>query len=316
MLSHVPPESGSGPGVASTAEVPGLLRYRVRHVTRYRYQDQVPFSHHVAHLIARAHPRQRCRRSQLLVEPVPVIRADRTDFFGNPVSYLALQQPHRELVVTAELDVEVFPPPALDPTATPPWEQIRDWVRTAAGPNSAAEIDQFAGDSPYVRTEPGLAAYAQDSFLPGRPVAEAAIDLTTRIFRDFQFDPNATTITTPIEEVLRTRRGVCQDFAHLQIGGMRSLGLPARYVSGYLRTLPPPGQPKLRGADMSHAWLSVWCGGDDWLDLCPTNGKRVDADFVTLAWGRDYDDVCPLRGVVMGGRAHALYVGVDVDVVE
>ena len=160
---------------------------------------------------------------------------------------------------------------------------------------------------------PGLTEYAKVSFTPGRPIAEAAFDLITRIHQEFVFDPVATTIATPLAEVLATKRGVCQDFAHLTIGCLRGLGLAARYVSGYLRTVPPPGKPRLVGADASHAWVSVWCGGDLWLDLDPTNGMRGSTDMVTLAWGRDYDDVSPMRGVLIGSGSQDLTVEVDVE---
>lgn len=293
------------------------MRYRVRHVTSYDYGEDVPVSHHLLHLTARPHPRQRVRRSVLTVQPAPAVRSDHTDYFGNTVTYVAVQEPHRRFVLTAESEVEVFAPPALEGAPSQPWESVRDSLRhlpgAADGMDDGADIGQYSFDSTLVAASPVLLDYARPSFTPGRPVVEAALDLMHRIHREFTFDPAATTVATPLAEVMRHRRGVCQDFAHIVIGCVRTVGLPARYVSGYLRTLPPAGQPRLVGADVSHAWASVWCGSSGWIDLCPTNDRRADQDFITIAWGRDYDDVSPARGVLMGGAGHALTVSVDVE---
>jgi len=283
------------------------VRYRCRHVTRYDYGEDVPVSHHLVHLRPRPHPRQRCDAFALTVSPAAAVSAEHDDAFGNPVSYVAVQEPHRALTVMAESVVEVFAPPGLDPSGTLPWETLR------GAPGDPVTVAPFAFDGMPLRAAPGLEAYARPSFAEGRPVAVAALDLMERIHRDFTFDPTATTVATPPGEALANRRGVCQDFAHVLIGGLRSMGLAARYVSGYLRTLPPPGQPRLVGADVSHAWAAVWCGGDLWLDLCPTNGRIADADYITVAWGRDYDDVSPVRGVIHGGAGHGLSVQVDVE---
>ena len=289
------------------------MRYRVRHVTSYDYGEDVPVSHHLLHLTARPHPRQRVRRSVLTVQPAPAVRSDHTDYFGNTVTYVAVQEPHRRFVLTAESEVEVFAPPPLDRVLSQPWESVRDALRSLPGADDGADIGQYSFDSTLVAASPVLLDYARPSFTPGRPVVEAALDLMHRIHREFTFDPAATTVATPLAEVMRHRRGVCQDFAHIVIGCVRAVGLPARYVSGYLRTLPPAGQPRLVGADVSHAWASVWCGSSGWIDLCPTNDRRADRDFITIAWGRDYDDVSPARGVLMGGAGHALTVSVDVE---
>ena len=310
MPSHDRPEPPALP-----AEI--VVRYRARHDTRYDYGEEVPVSHHLVHLALRPHPRQRCRRSHLVVRPLPAVRSDYSDYFGNPVSYLAVEEPHRFFEVHSEIEVAVRPPPPLTAETTPPWETLRHLARALASGNEASDIGQFVFDSTLITTTPALYDYGAPSFPRGRPIGEALIDLNHRIHRDFAFDPTATTVSTPLAMVLANRRGVCQDFAHLAVGCLRALGLPARYVSGYLRTLPPPGKPRLVGTDVSHAWVSAWCGGDLWLDLCPTNGRLVDADFITLAWGRDFDDVSPVRGVIVGGGGRqALNVSVDVEVIE
>ncbi|MBF5096278.1 transglutaminase family protein, partial [Azospirillum sp. INR13] len=247
-------------------------RYRVRHATAYDYGEDVPISHHLLHLTARPHPRQRIRRSLLTIDPAPAVRSERVDYFGNTVTYVAVQEPHRTFSVIAESEVEVFEPPALAPDDSAPWEHVRDSLRGLSGPDDGAEITQYCFDSALVASSPDLLDYARVSYTPGRPAVAAAIDLMNRINREFAFDPAATTVATPLAAVMRNRRGVCQDFAHIAVGCARAMGLPARYVSGYLRTLPPPGRPRLVGADVSHAWTSVWCGAAaGWLDICPTN---------------------------------------------
>jgi transglutaminase-like putative cysteine protease len=205
--------------------------------------------------------------------------------------------------------------------SSPPWEHLRDALvyghHAGNGDDTSGvpfdpEPAQYAFASPYVAPDPEIAAFARDSFAPERPLLDAAIHLMHRIHDEFRFDATATTITTPVKRVLEERRGVCQDFAHLQISCLRSLGLPARYVSGYILTDPPPGQPRLKGADASHAWLAVYCPRNGWVDLDPTNDLRPELRHVRLAWGRDYGDVSPLRGVILGGADHSLHVGVSV----
>ncbi|HYD68105.1 transglutaminase family protein [Azospirillum sp.] len=291
------------------------MRYRVRHVTTCAYSTPVLVSHHAARLIPRETERQRCLDASLSVEPAPAARADRVDYFGNPVSFLTIQTSHRVLTVIAESHVEVAPPPAADPLATPPWEAVRAALACPADA-PALEAAEFLCDSPFAAASDDLRAYARPSFAPGRPVLDAAFDLTRRIHADFQYDPAATTVSTPLAQVLAMRRGVCQDFAHLQIACLRAMGLAARYVGGYLLTRPPPGQAKLVGADASHAWVSVWIPGRGWVDLDPTNDMLVGDEHVTCAWGRDYEDVSPVKGQVVGGGEHALTVSVDVRVDE
>jgi transglutaminase-like putative cysteine protease len=288
------------------------VRYRVRHSTSCHYTDDILLAQHVLHLSPRPLARQRVLSHRIEIDPVPETRAEHLDYFDNPTTYLAVQHPHNSVVVRNEIEIAVAAPAPLDLEATPPWERVRDWVRAATDEGARAAA-RFAYTSPLVPVLPELGAFAAPSFTPGRPIAAAALDLRARIHREFVYDPVATTISTPLVQVLEERRGVCQDFAHLAIGCLIALGLPARYVSGYLRTTPPEGTPRLVGADASHAWLSVWCGGETWLDLDPTNDRVNPTDFVTLAWGRDYQDVSPMRGVLIGGGRQDLVVEVDVE---
>jgi transglutaminase-like putative cysteine protease len=304
-----PPEAATPDSAPESAPV----LYRTRHTTRYEYGDGVSVSQHIVHLLPRDLPHQHCASARLTIKPEPAVRSDWTDYFGNPVTYIAVQEPHRVLEITSEIELEVSPPPSLDVSDTPAWETLCGELLAPTG-DAAVEASRFAFDSVLVGASANLAEYSAPSFPLGRPVAVAALDLMRRIYADFTFDATATTISTPLAEVLTYRRGVCQDFAHLGIGCLRSVGLAGRYVSGYLRTHPPPGRPRLVGADVSHAWFSVWCGSEaGWLDLDPTNDQPANADYITLAWGRDYDDVSPVRGVLLGGYGHTLDVQVDVE---
>jgi transglutaminase-like putative cysteine protease len=291
------------------------MRYRIRHTTTCEYTEEIQHAQHTLHLNPRALPRQSFSRNMITLEPPAARLVEHVDYFGNPITYLALEIPHRKLLVQVDFEVEVLPPPNYDLSATPPWEEIKATIH--APPDALAkDSNLFAFASTLIPPLPSLVEYAAPSFTPGRPIGEAAFDLITRIHQDFVFDPVATTIATPLSDVFASKRGVCQDFAHLAIGGLRGMGLAARYVSGYLRTVPPPGQPRLVGADATHAWLSVWCGGDMWLDLDPTNGTRGSTDMIALCWGRDYDDVSPMRGVLIGGGSQTLTVQVDVEPVD
>jgi len=287
------------------------LIYRVRHITIYDYEDPVSVSHHVLRLTPRNLPRQRCSESQIAIAPAPPSWTTRTDYFGNVLTFFTLREPHGRLTVEASSELEVQNVEAPDFSRSPHWETVQHWLE---GDTSVEVLDayQFVFDSQRVGASPELAAYARDSFPAGRPLLEAVRDLTRRIHQDFRFDTKATEVTTPVETFFEKRRGVCQDFAHLQIACLRSLGLPARYVSGYLRTMPPPGRARLAGADASHAWCSAWCPGAGWVDFDPTNDCVPSDDHVTLAWGRDYSDVSPIYGVLLGGARHTLRVGVDV----
>ena len=289
--------------------------YQVRHITTYDYEDPVSVSHHVLRLTPRNLPRQRCSRSQIAIAPVPPSSITRVDYFGNVLTFFTLREPHGRLTVEASSELEVQTVEAPDFSRSPPWETVQ---QSLEGQTSVEVLDayQFVFDSQRVGASPELAAYAHDSFPAGRGLLEAVRDLTRRIHQDFSFDTKATEVTTPVETFFEKRRGVCQDFAHLQIACLRSLGLPARYVSGYLRTMPPPGRARLAGADASHAWCSAWCPGAGWVDFDPTNDCVPSDGHVTLAWGRDYSDVSPIHGVLFGGARHSLRVAVDVIPVE
>ncbi len=287
------------------------MNYRITHTTTYRYSKPVSLCHNIVHLTPRADGRQQCLGSEVSVKPAPALVREQTDYFGNRATYFTIEEPHDVLMVKAVSEVGVAPAPPTDPAATPPWESVRVALEQDRSPD-ALEARQFVFDSPYVTAGADLARYAAPSFTPGRPLLAAALDLMGRIHADFRYDPRATTLSTPLREVMALRRGVCQDFAHLQIGCIRSLGLAARYVSGYLRTTPPPGRPRLVGADASHAWLSVWCPGCGWVDLDPTNAQIPSEGHILLAWGRDYDDVSPIKGVNLGGGRHSMTVEVDV----
>lgn len=289
--------------------------YRITHRTSYRYKNPVSVGSHVACLTPRTLPHHRVSRNELQIDPAPATRTERLDYFGNLLCFFTIQEPHKELVVEAQSEVTVEREMTPWPQDSPPWEEA---VQAIKSDHSAAGLEayQFGFESPRIRARAEFAAYALQSFAPGCPLAEGLLDLNERIHRDFQFDAKVTNVRTPTEEVFRKRRGVCQDFAHLQIACLRSLNLAARYVSGYLRTYPPPGQPRLVGADASHAWVSAYCPGVGWLDLDPTNNVVPSRGHVTLAWGRDYGDVSPLRGLILGGGYHTLKVAVDMEPLE
>jgi len=283
--------------------------YQVRHSTEYEYEADVTLSHHVLRLAPRDLPQQKCLAFELKIDPPPSGLHYHTDYFGNTVAALTIEYSHNTFRVESRSRVEVRAPTPAEDTAS--WDEyaVRFGDDITAGEPG---VQEFLFDSPLIRRHADLLDYAHVSFPHGRPVAEAVGELTARIFADFKFDPKATTVATPLKDVLRLRRGVCQDFAQLQIGCLRSMGLPARYISGYLETIPPPGKEKLVGADASHAWVSFFCPGVGWVDVDPTNNVFPSDRHVTLAWGRDYSDVSPIRGVILGGGGHELNVSVDV----
>ena len=288
------------------------MRYRVIHRTTFKYRQPVTVGKHVACLRPRTLPDQHVVESQLHIEPVPATMTERTDYFGNLLYFFTVQEPHKELVVETRSEVNVKAKRRPSSVESISWEQAVEQVQVD---QSAAGLDafQFRFESPRIKPRPEFAAYASESFTAGRPMREALLELTARIHRDFKFDSKVTNVRTTPEEVFRKKRGVCQDFAHFQIACLRALNVSARYVSGYLRTYPPVGQPRLVGADASHAWLSAYCPGVGWMDVDPTNNLEPSDEHVTIGWGREYGDVSPLYGVIQGGGAHTLTVSVDLE---
>jgi transglutaminase-like putative cysteine protease len=287
--------------------------FEVSHRTTYVYRKPVLQSEHLVHLSPRTGPRQRVLRHGLLIEPAPSGKIERQDYFGNGMAILAIDDEHSELVIHARSTVEVRAPELPMLALSAPWEQVAQGALRSPGELDIGVL-QFVSQSRHTRVAAEAIDYARPSFPPDRPVLEAALDLTRRIYDDFTFDSTATDISTPVSHVLQERRGVCQDFAHLAITCLRGLGLPARYVSGYLLTYPPPGMEKLQGADASHAWISVWAPEVGWVDFDPTNGVIPTEEHVTVAYGRDYDDVSPISGVLLGGSRQTMTVAVDVTV--
>ncbi len=309
------------------------MKYRITHSTLYQYSQLVGLCQNEARLQPRDFWRQQCQNSRFDISPDPSDFQERKDFFGNRVAYFAIQQAHQRLMVTAVSEVTLFPKQSRDDlTNLTAWEHVRDQLQEGPGQtqaqtqtlhgqsqsqqqsqdNEMLDAKLFLLDSPMVITSAELADYAQSSFLPNRPLVHVVTDLMQRIHSDFIYDPSSTTIATPLSDVLRFRRGVCQDFAHLAIACLRSFGIAARYVSGYVETQPEPGRQRLVGADASHAWFSVYVPGSGWLDFDPTNNKLPFDQHITLAWGRDYTDVTPLKGIAFGGGQHTLSVSVDV----
>jgi transglutaminase-like putative cysteine protease len=289
------------------------MKYRVTHTTKYQYRIPVSHCYNVAHLLPRTTPQQFCRVSELKIVPLPASINEWNDLFGNRQVSFDIQQAHTELTVTATSEVEVKSQGTLLGNAFPiSWEQAVNHLRTS--PNAdTIDAQQYTLESDFIEFSDGIDAYSKDSFLAGRPLLEAVEEFMHRIYKDFEYDPGFSNIATPLEDVLKHRKGVCQDFAHLAIAGLRMRGLAARYVSGYLETLPPAGQTRLVGADASHAWFSVFVPHQGWIDFDPTNAQLPAEQHITVAWGRDYADVAPLKGVLFGGGdKHKLDVSVDV----
>ncbi|VVN19104.1 transglutaminase family protein [Pseudomonas fluorescens] len=289
-------------------------RYQIFHDTCYHYDSPVSLAQQLAHLWPRKCDWQRCTEQQLLISPDPTARRDELDVFGNPLTRLAFERPHDELQVNAQLTVEVLARPVLDFNQSPAWELTRDALSYSSQPLSAELLEacRYRFQSPYVHLKRSFVEFSQSCFPAGRPLLLGVQDLMQKIFSEFTFDAEATQVATPLVEVLERRRGVCQDFAHLMLACVRSRGLAARYISGYLLTQPPPGQPRLIGADASHAWVSVFCPVLGWVDFDPTNNVQPALEHITLAWGRDFSDVSPLRGVILGGGNHDPEVRVTV----
>ena len=291
------------------------MNYNIGHRTIYEYAAPVAVSHHVARLEPRSTPSQTPEKFSLKILPQPVLRKSRADYFGNRLCFFSVQENHQRLEIIAASCVSIHtqPPPAAETSQA--WEEVAKLFLDPVVPD-VIDPYQFIFDSPQVRASFDLAAYARESFQKGTPLLVGALDLTRRIFEDFKYDSKATTIATPLEEVLEKRRGVCQDFAHLGIACLRSIGLPSRYVSGYLRTRPPEGKEKMVGADASHAWFSIFCPRNGWVDFDPTNNLRVSEEHITIAYGRDFGDVSPVAGILTGGGRHEVKVSVDVEEVS
>ncbi|MDB5979468.1 MAG: transglutaminase family protein [Pseudomonas sp.] len=288
--------------------------YQIFHDTHYKYDSPVSLAQQLAHLWPRPCTWQRCTEQKLEINPTPTSRRDELDVFGNPLTRLAFERPHDELQVNARLRIEVLARPALDFQESADWNATSSALTYSGRPLSLAILEacRFRFESPYVHLKQTFVDFSADCFPVNRPLLLCVQALMEKIFDEFTFDEEATQVATPLVEVLETRRGVCQDFAHLMLACLRSRGLAARYVSGYLLTQPPPGQPRLIGADASHAWVSVFCPVLGWVDFDPTNNVQPKLEHISLAWGRDFSDVSPLRGVILGGGNHDPEVRVTV----
>ncbi|WP_088177842.1 transglutaminase family protein [Dechloromonas agitata] len=296
------------------------VRYHVLHETRYDYGSPVSLSQQQLHLSPRILAWQQVEEQCVDIEPTPSWRRDGLDAFGNPVTWVAFHAPHDSLLIRSVMTIAVEPHLPGDLKNSPPWEAVRDRLAYDATDPQPADLDatRFLFESPHVRIKHELADYAADCFPPGKPLLLCVQALMAKIFTEFTFDPEATTVSTPVLDVLENKRGVCQDFAHLMIACLRALGLAARYVSGYLLTRPPPGKPRLIGADASHAWVSVYVPGSEygWVDFDPTNNLLPDTEHITLSFGRDFSDISPLRGIILGGGGAEPEVAVTVFPIE
>ena len=312
MSDRFPPLDRSGvAGLAREHPIRPTIVYEVSHQTHYRYSIPVSLSHHVLHLTPRRCDHQSVFRTALTITPTPTTHDTGVDYFGNPVSFITLQHQHKHLTLHARsvIAVQAVEPP--EPLSTVPWDLVFDRLNEDTS-DSSLDALQYAFESPQTHANDDIRAYTKTMFPRGRPLLDGVLALTRGLFRLLHFDPTATTVSTPVDEVWRKRRGVCQDFAHLQLACLRALRIPARYVSGYILTHPPEGSEKLVGTDASHAWLGVWCPGYGWVDVDPTNNLLVSNHHVTVAWGREYGDISPVSGAIFGGGAHAVEVAVDV----
>jgi transglutaminase-like putative cysteine protease len=286
------------------------MRYRVQHSTRYAYGTPVELAAHMVHLRPRPRPWQTVISESIATDPAPARRRDGLDHFGNHVTWLFMDRPHADFEVTSDSIVEVDYPSPPGAAETPAWETV---VQAASGQEGWQAVE-FQFGTTMAPIDAAAKAYVSQSFVPNRPVLEALLDLNNRFYTEFRFRAGVTSISTPVSQVMARREGVCQDFSHAMISGLRGIGLPARYTSGYIRTKPPPGQKKRQGADQSHAWVGCWLGPEHgWIDVDPTNGIVVKDEHVLLGWGRDFSDVSPVRGVILGGGDHVVRVSVDLE---
>ncbi len=285
------------------------MLYKITHTTRYEYDEPASLCHNIALLKPRNTPEQICNKVHVHITPEPDVVNEYEDFFGNRVFYFAIQQEHKHLDVTVTSHVENTSSATTQyPDRT--WEETAQQLTGSTPAN--ADLKQFVTETPMTTMDEETKKYALLSFTPGRSLVTACMDLTQRIFEEFLYSPGFSTIATPVKEIMKKKKGVCQDFAHLAIACVRSMGLAARYVSGYLETLPPEGEEKLVGADASHAWFSVFVPDTGWVDFDPTNNLMPGRQHITIGWGRDYADVTPLKGVILSGGNHTLTVSVDV----
>lgn len=292
------------------------MKYNVKHRTSYRYSEAVTLCQNHARLTPLSGPRQRCLQQSLEIAPGVDYRANFTDYFGNVVTCFDIHRQHSVLEVVSMSMVEVLSPPELDIFAlAQTWEEVRDMLTLADTPDLLRAVD-FVAPTPLTAIDDAVREYALQSFTPKRPMYQACSDLMSRIYRDFTYQPGFTNISTPVAEVLDHRKGVCQDFAHLALACLRSLGLAARYVSGYIETVPPEGEAKLEGADATHAWFAAYLPRYGWMDFDPTNDLQPDIQHITLATGRDFADVSPLKGIIIGGGHHQLSVAVDMNRID
>jgi transglutaminase-like putative cysteine protease len=290
--------------------------YDIRHVTTYAYESAVSFARCTLRLEPLSGHGQQLMSHHVDIRPRPILRTTRRDFFGTLTESVVIEASHRHLRIDSRSRVDVARKAPLRTTPSPAWERIRDVAFEAKSLGPASPVG-YVFASPLVPVLAPVTAYAATSFPPGGGVLAGAVDLMHRIRSQFRYDARATIIATPLKEAFEKRHGVCQDFAHLMIAGLRGLALPAAYVSGYLRTIPPPGQPRLSGADATHAWVSLWCGGElGWVGFDPTNDLLVENDHIIVAIGRDFSDVSPVDGIIVGSHKQKLNVAVDVFLVE
>ncbi len=289
------------------------MRYRVTHITQYKYSARVTSCYNLAHVVPRDTRRQRCLSSKITVSPQPAVTRTHSDYFGNQACHFEIQKSHRELVITAESEIQISDlEQDLNLDFGISYGQALHHIRNNRS-QQVLDAREYLLESPMVPLSDELAQYAQPSFLPDRSLKSCVSELTTRIFQDFAYDPHFTTIATPLTEVLAHKRGVCQDFAHLQVGCLRAVGIPAKYVSGYIETLPAPGEEKLVGADATHAWIAYFSPDEGWVEFDPTNDAAAHNQHIVTAVGRDYLDVTPVKGVIFGGGEEpVLNVSVDV----
>ncbi len=292
-----------------------MIRFLVKHVTHYKYSARVTRCYNLANVIPRDTARQHCVKNRIILSPLAATTHKRTDYFGNRTFHFEIQKPHNELIITAESEVQItVKDQALNLDLGVSYHEALEYLGKA-NTHDTIEAREFLLNSPMIECSEALADYARPSFASDRSLKSCVSELTTRIFNEFDYDPQFSTIATPLTEVLKHKKGVCQDFAHLQVGCLRSMGIPAKYVSGYIETLPKPGEKKLVGADATHAWIAYFCPQEGWIEFDPTNDVLADSDgqHIVTAFGRDYYDVTPVKGVIFGGgESPVLSVSVDV----